>query len=442
MEIALDSNTSNNTSLTTSFKTVVSAVRISGGDVGCVGDGMVNIEIEAAEALAGLAHSSAWRVHEEEEEEELLRGSSKEGDVSLSPLMGSGKDASPLSVEQHYRDVDNSREITENGGRDVNLHKSSLLPPTIISPHLSVGKSRQHLNEAEKEARRLHRVLANRESARQTILRRQAHSEELRKKAASLAWENDDLKKEKEQVNQEYDDLKNINESLKVQIGRRDTVEETNVEPKSTPPKTSTSRSACPPPFLYNQQPFFWSPLIQLPNGSQNGISVGPTLPTYNVSSEQENNGPGVALCVYPCAWFMPPTDHGDHLHIWPFNNPSSTNGPNTSPSTKTIENHNHQPSMRLDTETCRKMASEGGQKSIEFGTEEVVPIPSLLTSFVKGVVAGKRKASHCSTSKTIHSFLGKEKPTSYVVINKKRISDAAAEARRKRKEVTRLKRV
>ncbi|KAF3795439.1 hypothetical protein EJ110_NYTH04985 [Nymphaea thermarum] len=58
----------------------------------------------------------------------------------------------------------------------------------------SRGKPKQYLNEAEKEERRLRRIHANRESARQTIRRRQAFCEELMKKAADLSLENKSIK--------------------------------------------------------------------------------------------------------------------------------------------------------------------------------------------------------------------------------------------------------
>ncbi|XVF01875.1 hypothetical protein REPUB_Repub04eG0126200 [Reevesia pubescens] len=58
---------------------------------------------------------------------------------------------------------------------DAESVKSS---PTCATKYMSGGRgrSRQNLTEAEKEARRLHRILANRESARQTIRRRKDRS--------------------------------------------------------------------------------------------------------------------------------------------------------------------------------------------------------------------------------------------------------------------------
>lgn len=51
------------------------------------------------------------------------------------------------------------------------------------------------MKQAEKEAKRLRRVLANRESARQTILRRQAIRDELARKVADLSSQNENMKK-------------------------------------------------------------------------------------------------------------------------------------------------------------------------------------------------------------------------------------------------------
>ncbi|CAN6344458.1 unnamed protein product [Urochloa humidicola] len=78
-------------------------------------------------------------------------------------------------------------------------------------------RPRQTLTEAEKEAKRLRRVLANRESARQTILRRQAIRDELARKVADLSSENEIIKREKDLVMKEYLSLKETNKQLKAQ---------------------------------------------------------------------------------------------------------------------------------------------------------------------------------------------------------------------------------
>ncbi|XP_043699895.1 uncharacterized protein LOC122650556 [Telopea speciosissima] len=97
------------------------------------------------------------------------------------------------------------------------------------------GRSKQNLSEAEKEARRLRRILANRESARQTIRRRQAFYEELTKKASDLAWDNENMKQEKELVMKEYQSLKDKNEQLKAQM-----VKTIKAEAKITPEEKSS----------------------------------------------------------------------------------------------------------------------------------------------------------------------------------------------------------
>ncbi|KAG8050605.1 hypothetical protein GUJ93_ZPchr0009g226 [Zizania palustris] len=85
-------------------------------------------------------------------------------------------------------------------------------PPAGYGP-----RPRHMLTEGEKEAKRLRRVLANRESARQTILRRQAIRDELARKVADLSTQNESMKKERETVMQEYLTLKETNKQLKEQ---------------------------------------------------------------------------------------------------------------------------------------------------------------------------------------------------------------------------------
>ncbi|XP_006663833.1 G-box-binding factor 1-like [Oryza brachyantha] len=91
------------------------------------------------------------------------------------------------------------------------------LPPPPSSSTSYGPKLRHMLTEEEKEAKRLRRVLANRESARQTILRRQAIRDELARKVADLSTQNESMKKERETVMQEYLSLKETNKQLKEQ---------------------------------------------------------------------------------------------------------------------------------------------------------------------------------------------------------------------------------
>ncbi|TVU50924.1 hypothetical protein EJB05_02321, partial [Eragrostis curvula] len=89
---------------------------------------------------------------------------------------------------------------------------------TATAPGGAHGPRPRHvLSEAEKEAKRLRRVLANRESARQTILRRQAIRDELARKVADLSSQNESMKKEKDLVMEEYLSLKETNKQLRAQ---------------------------------------------------------------------------------------------------------------------------------------------------------------------------------------------------------------------------------
>ncbi|XP_019153004.1 PREDICTED: uncharacterized protein LOC109149586 isoform X5 [Ipomoea nil] len=189
-------------------------------------DGMVDCELEAAEALAGLAHSAL----------------STASDASESPA--------------------NSRS-----------------PPPPPPPH-----------EAEKEARRLRRVLANRESARQTIRRRQAMYEELTKKAADLALENENLKKVTSVVKEEAQDIYEVS--------------------NSTQPEMSTA-----PSFFYNHSPMMpciWRPMFQpldaihLQHGSQNGFSSNVGEPTPFLKQEHSTSNPATPFYVLPFPWLLP----------------------------------------------------------------------------------------------------------------------------------------
>ncbi|KAM0056564.1 putative transcription factor bZIP family [Helianthus debilis subsp. tardiflorus] len=86
--------------------------------------------------------------------------------------------------------VSTAKSVKDEHSTDLRLNPAH---PTNCAP--SGRKSRQNLTEAEVEARKIRRVLANRESARQTIRRRQAVFEELTRKAVDLSWDNENLKR-------------------------------------------------------------------------------------------------------------------------------------------------------------------------------------------------------------------------------------------------------
>ncbi|XP_039026330.1 uncharacterized protein LOC120159882 isoform X1 [Hibiscus syriacus] len=102
------------------------------------------------------------------------------------------------------------------------------LSTQCVEKYMSGGRwrSRQNLTETEKEERRLCRILANRESARQTISRRQALSENLTLKVADLTRENENLKRAKELAMKEYLSQESTNKDLKAEMAKANKADE------------------------------------------------------------------------------------------------------------------------------------------------------------------------------------------------------------------------
>ncbi|KAM6568586.1 hypothetical protein CsatB_016571 [Cannabis sativa] len=317
-------------------------------------DRMVEEELEAAEALADLAHLG-MRGSCGGGESVGIRSSKGKRVKSQSPPVVFGVDLADsatkcsdlvqqdrkVSHQQHekvcgnvltepWKTEDDHREKNMKVEKDTDLPNTS---PIGTSRYSSMGcsKSRRNLTEAEKEARRIRRVLANRESARQTIRRRQALCEELTKKAANLASENDTLKRDMEMALKEYQSLEITNKQLKDQVAN---VEKKNMEKTPSrhkpachqlnPPSTSPPNSSL---FLYNHPPFtplFWPPTSQSENFvqpshmSQNAI-VMPSNITFPVEGRHDSceledlhtNGPRTPFYVLPCPWFYPHPDQG-----------------------------------------------------------------------------------------------------------------------------------
>ncbi|GAB2235861.1 hypothetical protein Droror1_Dr00026305 [Drosera rotundifolia] len=112
----------------------------------------------------------------------------------------------------------------ENHNQEEEEEVVGLVVATSVSSRTlpaSTSQPRHDMTEDEKEARKLRRVMANRESARRSIRRRQALYEALSRKAADLAWENDKLKKDKEAALEEHRSLQCTNRNLKEQIVER-----------------------------------------------------------------------------------------------------------------------------------------------------------------------------------------------------------------------------
>ncbi|CAI8614823.1 unnamed protein product [Vicia faba] len=190
------------------------------------------------------------------------------------------------------------------------------------------NKTRRDLTEEEKEARRIRRVLANRESARQTIRRRQALSEELSRKAASLVLENENLKRKKELALKEYQSLETTNKLLKAQVSKsiNTKVEKTPIEQELSMAEVAPM-SGNSPWFRYNHFPvrqLFWPSIFQSSNQVHtpfNSIAI-PSHVYVPCSSESESphkrdnpindNQTQNPLYMFPCPWLYPPPDIGN----------------------------------------------------------------------------------------------------------------------------------
>ncbi|CAM0148918.1 unnamed protein product [Urochloa decumbens] len=186
------------------------------------------------------------------------------------------------------------------------------------APAAGYGPRPRHtLTEAEKEAKRLRRVLANRESARQTILRRQAIRDELARKVADLSSQNENMKKEKDMVMQEYLSLKEANKQLKEQVAKttkkapaaaaavtaampmQHVPAAAQAQQQAAPEAMAASPPATPPRpgFLYTAAP----PAVPVP------YVWGSWPPGAAAGYEHHHGGsPPAALCLPPCAWYYP----------------------------------------------------------------------------------------------------------------------------------------
>ncbi|KAL6521126.1 hypothetical protein OROGR_017695 [Orobanche gracilis] len=244
------------------------------------GGRMVACEMEAAEALAGLAWCS------------VLRGGAVTSGELKRQLVTDFQDN--ITASQHLNDsistVVTSPEkidtIVENIHRE--LHGRN--------------KSRPKLTEGEKQARKLRRILANRETARQTIRRRQAMFLDLNRKAADVLEDNENLKKEKELAVEKYNSLKDRNEFLKAQLSKskkaeiRDHMQEHPEASRAWKSGSATS-SSCSTSLV----PCFWPPIFPLTD-----------IFKFQCGPRSHNTNPSLSpLLLYPVPWLLPFFAHG-----------------------------------------------------------------------------------------------------------------------------------
>ncbi|KAF8041943.1 hypothetical protein BT93_A0522 [Corymbia citriodora subsp. variegata] len=356
---------------------------------------------------------------------------------------------------------------------------------------LGVGRSRHNnLSEAEKEAKRLRRVLANRESARRTIRRRQALCEELTRRAAELTQENEKLKKGKDSALREYQLLETTNKQLKAQMAKSMMAEKEvtpSAERRQAPAQMSTPQANHP--LLWYRSPFaplFWPPVFQSTNTSQSqegppstpGVSSSATLPAFcklNTFHEQENltneSIPRPPLYILPCPWFFTVPDPGSVQHREASCCPrekedtdSITNQVSDGSSrtvTQTEDSNSHVPFMvksQAPSPTRCRIKNDLNEIPVESPSdgdlrhEEVTPTPALPGSVETGScvkhengISEDLAAPNCeviSSSVSDASFVRKENHQQLDAYTRKKLAGAvaAAEARKRRKEITRLK--
>ncbi|XP_017255612.1 uncharacterized protein LOC108225291 isoform X1 [Daucus carota subsp. sativus] len=273
---------------------------------------MINLESEVAKMLTDLASSLKIApdcpVQEESLKEsisftEQIADTFKTGDFSVNGQQHAEK--------KFHVTVTKPRQAEEDTNFQPNCGKSS-------APRVGC-KARRKLNlltEDEKKERRFLRMLANRESAKLTILRRQARRVELERKAAELEYENEKLRKIKEVAMKEHEFLKRTNESLKAQLNlNRVTM---NVEVEETPEGSKFDNAHIPTSTSTRTQP---SSLPHITPGSsivqsapQNGIACTSKIRVLTEGktslSEHENpartNVPGIPFAL-PYTWLFPP---------------------------------------------------------------------------------------------------------------------------------------
>ncbi|XWS66710.1 hypothetical protein CRYUN_Cryun05aG0223900 [Craigia yunnanensis] len=366
--------------------------------------------------------------------------------------------------------------------------KSSL---TCATKYMSGGggRSRQNLTEAEKEVRRLRRILANRESARQTICRRQALCEKLTLKVADLTRENENLKRAKELALKEYQSQESTNKHLKAeQMAKAIKAEEWKApgEVKLAHQISGPSRNY--PFFFYNQHhfpPFCAPSIVQSSHPVQSqcghqGIFVPSSISTptngrLDSSHDQENpinvNGPKTPLYIVPYPWFFSLPDHRNGLHPQLSCGPkdieygSSVNNQfSVGCSLKSVvheEKYNSSLPIEVEKEaygsieaspsnlncTPVRLPSDGGGQCTRFHIKEEVLVPTPLcsagTTFVVEQENTPDRVVKMAPIRACHLIgaLPEENQESTNYTSKKVLDAvAAAKARKRRKELTKLK--
>ncbi|KFK44082.1 hypothetical protein AALP_AA1G213700 [Arabis alpina] len=446
------------------------------------GEDVANMtELEAAEALAQLAimrdnvfESAASWGSKGKRVRKRVKTESPPSDSRLKLADSEGLPTPDLVEERGVKEEEEEEEeevklITREVATKVQVKNEiddekpkSYLASTLKCRSSGCGRSRQNLSEAEREERRIRRILANRESARQTIRRRQAMCEELSKKAADLTYENENLRREKDWALKEFQSLETINKQLKEQVSK--SIKPDTKEAEESPKTSST------PFYYYNQNPyqlFCWPHVTRSPNPmispleNRNGFaaplttSAGATANTMTLQEHEnpaDDNGQKTHFYVVPCPWFLPRPEQSNGV---PFGFQDtqrgiSSNGHHVDDSSS---GHHIDDSSAIPVEVTKTMRSHIPTRIIEedSGSTETRPLYDLNESATEVLSEG---GDGFPVTHQAHSFKHEDVNEStngvtlmpaghHVLISlqgKKQGSLAAAEARKRRKELTRLK--
>lgn len=447
-------------------------------------------EIEAAETLAQLAMRDTHSVNKWSNKRATIRvtrdSPTHDSDLSRSPspLGPGGQD---IAGQQLDTFVETEKNQQDGFSENMKVEQDAESLPNTNYSLVRCSKSRRNLTEEEKEARRVRRILANRESARQTIRRRQALCEELTRKAATLVVENESLKREKELALKEYQSLETTNKDLKSQIAKSINieVEKTPVEPESSGAEV-TPLSGNSPWFLYNHFPvpqIFWPSILQssnpvhLQNTTFNSFA-NPSNANASCSSESEScheqnnlindNRTQNPFYMFPCPWLFPLPQFGNGQ-----SSPSSSLKDNlgkqcsSSSSLNTLANADYQAALpiKLNTEASSwtgprpindpgcatpRFSLDGGERKTGCNIIEKFHGPALGCNGHASLVKQEHElqlhsASNNKVSSTAYSATSSlEKKQEQVICQGKNLADAvaAAEARKRRKELTKQKNI
>ncbi|KAK9734223.1 hypothetical protein RND81_04G124000 [Saponaria officinalis] len=278
-------------------------------------------EVEAAEVLAGLGRvnmvdecggdNSGWGSRGRRSGYKRVRDFDEVVDGGLSTVVGNSLPLPfDLNMEQPAYCEEECEKVDEPSV-NVKLEEYEAVERSsvgVVRARQNANRSRHDLSEAEKEARKLRRILANRESARQTIRRRQALYEELKRRSVELASENEDLKRTKNLAVQEFQSLQTINHNLKDKISEIAGLQLGKTSQTRTQ-ITNTDTHKLQSPKWQHYLPKSWllpayvqPPEVEIPQlPNQSGFPVTRETVDNSLRSSRQQ----IPCCILPCPCFQ-----------------------------------------------------------------------------------------------------------------------------------------